>query len=143
MLNRNVQVTSLVASALVFLLASGARSTYAQDEVPKAPAFLLDIKTIFADGQKIAMVQRVPTNGEAVQETYQVTVPYVENGQTKTKQETRTRTVKPMKNALVPIPVDAYFHDIEGNDWDTGSVLKKIPKQGLQVIIMPRPRITL
>lgn len=137
MLNRNVQVTSLVASALVLLLAFDARSTYAQDEVPRSPSFRLDIRTIFADGQKIAMVQRVPTDGDEVKETYQVIVPYVENGQTKTKQESRTRTVKPMKDALVPIPTDSHFHDVDGNSWDTESVLKRIPKKGLQIIMMP------
>ena len=137
MLNRNVQVTFLVTSALLVLLTFGGRITYAQDEVPQSPSFRLEIRTIFADGRKIAMVQRVPTDGAETEQTYQITVPYVENGQPKTKQETRTRKVKPMKDALLPIHPDSYFHDIDGNSWDTESVLKRIPKKGLQVIMMP------
>lgn len=137
MQNRNIEVTFLVMSALLVFLTFGGRSTYAQDKVPRSPSFTLEIRTIFADGQKIAMVQPVPTDGAETEQTYQVTVPYVENGQSKTKHETRTRKVKTMKDALLPIHPDSYFHDIDGNRWDTESVLKRIPKKGLQVIMMP------
>lgn len=137
MLNRNVHLTFLVISAMLVLLNFVGRRTYAQDEVPRSPSFQLEIRTIFADGQKIAMVQRVTTDGAEVQQSYQVAVPYTENGQTKIKTETRTRMVKPTKAAFVPIPTDSHFHDLDGNSWDTESVLKKIPKKGLQIIMMP------
>lgn len=137
MLNRRVQITFLVTSALLGLLTFNGRSACAQDDVPRSLSFRLEIRTIFADGQKIAMLQRVPTDGDEVQQSYQVSVPYIENGQTKIKTETRTRMVKPTKDALVPIPTESHFHDLDGNSWDTGSVLKRIPKKGLQVIMMP------
>ncbi len=143
-----IQSTLLTSSTFVrilplFALVFMAQNCLAQDKTDKTdktsspPAFMLNIITIFPDGEKVMTVRQVQTEGEPVTQSYTVSIPYVENGVTKFQKEERTRTVKPTKMVLAPVHEGTYFQDLNGKELDTKAIAEKTPKTGRQVIVLP------
>lgn len=108
-----------------------------QASVPESPTFQVTVQTIHTDGKDILMSKQVPTDGQPVQQTYTISVPYTENGVTKLRTETRTRTVQPSKASLAPIDDNTTFQNLAGAELKRAALLSKIPKTGLQVVLAP------
>jgi hypothetical protein len=133
---------SLVAITLLFAATSGVNVVNAQeDAIPDSPVFHLVIGTIHTDGKEVMGVEQVAAEGKPVEQKYIVTVPFVEDGVTKTRAEARVRLVAPTKAKLVPISKDSYFQNLSGEKLEKDAVVAKIPMSGLQVLVISDPAL--
>ncbi len=107
-----------------------------ESDVPESPAGYVQFITLHSDGDVISKVVTVQTEGELVETSYSVMIPYVEDGVTKHRAETRTMMRAPTKRVLQPIG-EATFVKLDGTEVDKQDLLKSFPMTGLKVIYFP------
>lgn len=96
------------------------------------------VKNFKSNGKRIRY-KRTKTQVEQKEMEYTVRIPFVENGETKFKEETRTRIISSIKqteiNALVPM--DSTFESIDGKTIDHAEANKMLGNQETAVILLP------
>lgn len=111
-------------------------SALAQDTPPRAPTSVgMTIVTVYSDGESIQRLKSVPdTTKEPVVQTFTVSIPYTENGVTKTRTETRTRSGLPTVKKLLPLEDHEFFMSIKGEQLDPAVLASTITQAGKPVL---------
>jgi len=116
-----------------------ARAVSAQEEeteVPESPFGHLQFMTIHTDGEILQRVTTKQTKGPAIEQEFTVSVPYMEDGVTRMRMETRIRIVLPTIRVLSKIDDDTTFVTIRGDKLEKNDVLSRVPMSGLQVLVL-------
>lgn len=112
----------------------------AQDEekdIPDSPFGYVQFITVHSDGDDVQIVETVPAEGEPVRMEYTVAIPYVEDGVTRIRHETRTRMAQPTKRVMQSVTDKVSFVRMDGSAIAYKDMVKEIPMTGLQVIVVP------
>ncbi len=124
----------VLGAALALSATSLLHAQEEESEIPESPFGFIQYMTVHTDGEKLMHIVTRQVEGEMVEQTYSVTIPYMEDGVVRNRVETRTRVMPATRKFLEPIPEDWKFLDIKGAEIKSEDVVQKIPMIGRQVI---------
>ena len=104
------------------------------DEAPESPFGFLNFETIHMDGSSIQRVVEQQVPGEMVELEYEVVIPFMEDGETRMRTETHTRSVPKTARVMQTVNETTTFHNLAGEEIDRETLLPRIPMTGLTVV---------